>query len=466
MIKHILIIALSLLGLTNCTTPEMLNGAFGSAPPAAHPTDTSDPLFWQKNTTAIWDKLTHTALTQLQTELAQADNPINNAWLKLAVINKQYSNNTPELIRQLMLWRKENATHPANVLFPSDAALLNILNNATPKHIALLLPLQGQLGTQGQRVRDGFLSAYYESSLRNQQTVSFYDTSKNPNTAALYQLASNQGADIIIGPLAKDNVKNLLNQAAFPTPVIALNYTDGSLPTHFYEFGLSPLDEAQQMADRAWQSGYSHALIIAPQNEWGQRITKPLIARWQALNGKVSDTYFFMPTSHLSEGIASLLHVDQKEDRHKMAENNDKTYLEQQRRQDFDVIFMIAQPQTAREIVPLLKYYYADNIPVYASSSIYSGIPDPQKDSDLNGVYFCDIPWTLKNATNPLSKGDARHNRLYAVGLDSYLLSNNIPRLTDLPNFPIYAATGALTLSPKNKIYRRLPWTKMHDGHP
>ncbi|MCE3239284.1 MAG: lpoA [Gammaproteobacteria bacterium] len=465
MIKHIFIVALSLLGLTNCTTPEMLNGAFGSAPPTTRYTDTSDPVFWEKNTTAIWDKLTRTAFTQLQTELAQTDNPINSAWLRLAIINKQYSSNTPELINQLMRWRKENPSHPANILFPSDTDLSNIINNTAPKHIALLLPLHGQLGTQGQIVRDGFLNAYYESSLRNQQTVSFYDTSENP-TAALYQEASNQGADIIIGPLTKDNVQKLLKQTTFPIPVIALNYTDGSLPTHFYEFGLSPIDEAQQIADRAWQSGHSRALIIAPQNEWGQRITKPLIARWQALNGKVSDTYFFMPTSNLSEGIASLLQVDQKEDRHKMAENNDKAYLEQQRRQDFDVIFMIAQPQTAREIVPLLKYYYADNIPIYASSSIYSGIPDPQKDSDLNGVYFCDIPWTLKNATNPLSKGDASHNRLYAVGLDAYLLSNNLPRLTNLPHFPLYAATGALSLSPNNKIYRRLPWTQMHDGHP
>jgi len=331
-----------------------------------------------------------------------------------------------------------------------------------PKHIALLLPLQGPLSSQGQTVRDGFLNAYYESPLHNQQTISFYDTSKNSNTAALYQQALQEGADIIIGPLAKSNVQTLLKQGVFPITVIALNYTDGRLPSNFYEFGLSPIDEAQQMADRAQQTGHSHALIIAPQNEWGQRIAKPLIARWQALNGKISDTYFFTPNSNLSEGISSLLHVNEKEDHDKMQENNNKAYLELQRRQDFDVIFMIAQPETAREIVPLLKYYYAATIPIYASSAIYSGVPDPQKDSDLNGVYFCDIPWTLANT----NKDGAHHNRLYAVGLDAYLLSHTIPQLAYRPNVPVYAATGALTLSPAHKIYRQLPWTKMHDGYP
>ena len=37
-----------------------------------------------------------------------------------------------------------------------------------------------------------------------------------------------------------------------------------------------------------------------------------------------------------------------------------KLILEQQRRQDFDVIFLLTQPERAREIVPLLKYYYAE----------------------------------------------------------------------------------------------------------
>ncbi|HLB57220.1 MAG TPA: penicillin-binding protein activator, partial [Gammaproteobacteria bacterium] len=154
---------------------------------------------------------------------------------------------------------------------------------------------------------------------------------------------------------------------------------------------------------------------------------------------------------------ANLLHVNRKEDREKMQEDNTRASLEQQRRHDFDVIFLLAQPDKAREIVPLLKYYYADNVPIYSTSAIYSGSPAPQKDVDLNGVYFCDIPAVLLGRTG---------NRLFAVGQDAYLLSNQLPRLAKLPNFPLYGETGALTLTSKQQIYRRLPWTQMHAGHP
>lgn len=469
MIKYFFIIALCFVGLVSCSTSGLSNGAFGSSPPTTRHTDTqsllADPQFWQGSTANIWDKLTHTALPKLQTALSTTQNSTNRAWLQLAIINKQHSSNTPELIRQLMQWRKENSSHPANALFPDDTALTRLLNTPAPKHIALLLPLEGQLSTQGQVVREGFLSAYYESSLKNQQTVSFYDTNKNPNIVALYQQALQEGADIVVGPLSKEQVQMLLKQSAFSISTLALNYTDiyfGTLPTNFYEFGLSPVDEAQQVADKAWQAGQLHALVIAPQSDWGQRIAKPLIARWQALGGKVSDTYYFTDQANLSDGIANLLHINQKEDRSKMQENNNKDYLQQQRRQDFDVILLIAQPQAARAIVPLLKYYYAGDIPIYAPSTIYTGAPDPQLDSDLNGVHFCDIPWIFKDVAN----GDKHTNRLYAVGLDAYLLSNALPRLSALSNFPLYAATGALSLNSKNQIYRRLPWTQMHAGHP
>ncbi len=283
--------------------------------------------------------------------------------------------------------------------------------------------------------------------------------------SALYQQAIAQGADTIVGPLSKDQVSQLIKQGAFPAPTIALNYTEmgfGSLPTHFYEYGLSARDEAEQMAEKAWQMGRSHALLIAPQNEWGQRTTQPLIARYQALGGRITDTFYYTPSSNISQGIAALLHINTKADREKMQDDNNKITLAQQRRQDFDVIFIVAQPQMARQIVPTLKYYYADDVPVVASSAIYTGSPDPQKDADLNGVYFCDIPWVLK-ATHG---SDQQANRLYAVGIDSYTISNNISRLNLLTNFPIYGTTGALSLTAKHQIYRRLPWIQMHAGYP
>jgi hypothetical protein len=405
-------------------------------------------------------------LPKLQETLTSTDETSDaGAWLKLAIISKQYSTQTQNLVQQLISWRKNNPSHPGNALFPGNDVLARLLNVPPSHHIALLLPLTGPFSTQGKTVRDGFLSAYYASSDKNSQTLSFYDTNKNSSVPALYQQAMAEGADKIIGPLSKGNVQELLRQNHFAIPTLALNYTEtgfGSLPVNFYEFGLSATDETQQIAQKAWQTGRSRALIIAPQNDWGQRIARSLISPWQSLGGKITDTWYFTPQTNLTEGIANLLRVDTQKDRLNMQDNNNRPFLEQQRRQDFDVIFLIAQPAAAREIVPSLKYYYADNVPIFAASAMYSGTPDPQKDSDLNGVYFCDVPFILQ--THVVINNDDK--RLYAVGLDTYLLSNALLRLSTLPNFPLYGATGALTLTSKQQIYRRLLWIQMHDGHP
>ncbi len=459
------LVLLMLAVLCGCTTPQFMNESPAPQQGSDSQSLSDQPEFWKNSPSVIWDKVKRSPTNKLKSALNQTSDQTATGWIKLALISKQYSISSQMLSQQLMQWRKEYPNHPGNALFPDDSTLTALQNTPTPKKIVLLLPLNGSLSAQGQAVRDGFLNAYYESAQKSQQNVSFIDTNRNLNVSAYYQQALAQGADTIVGPLTKEQVAALVKQGNFTAPTIALNYTDigfGSLPTNFYEFGLSTQDEAGQMADKAWQMGRSRALVIAPQNEWGQRVTKPLISRFESLGGHITDSYYYTPSSNLSEGIAALLHIDTKEDQKKMHDENNKQTLEQQRRQDFDVIFIVAQPQVARQIVPMLKFYYVTKIPMIASSSVYTGTPDPQKDSDLDGVYFCDIPWVLKSHHS----SDQQVNRLYAVGIDSYTVSNNIPRLNQLPNFPIYGTTGALTLTSKHQIYRRLPWVQMHAGYP
>lgn len=463
--KNILIailIALSALTLSNCAnnTQSVSQSAFMSSNDAiATRADLSEEAFWQGNSNDIWYRLQHVQPAKLE---AAANNPDPNkaAWIKLAMISKRYNNDLHQLVPQLIAWRSEHHGHPGNDIFPSDSTLNNLINTPPAKHIALLLPLQGPMGPNGQAVRDGFLNAYYDSLAKThvQQTISFYDTSSNPNTAVIYQQALSQGADIVVGPLLKDDVETLQSAGGINVPTLALNYTDNSLPNNFYEFGLSQADEVQQVADKAWQSGRSRAIIIAPSNPWGDRVSKKLSSRWESLGGKISDTYNYSSHADFTKEIANLLHVvPATEDRKKQLQNN-TTAQEQIRRQDFDVIFLLSEPQTAREIVPLLRFNYAQNIPIYSTSVIYSGSPNPQKDTDLNGVIFADIPWVLQSAHNS--------NRLYAVGRDAYVISNGLQRMTNLPNFPLYAATGALTLNPNHQIFRRLPWAQIHNGQP
>lgn len=416
--------------------------------------------------TTDWNTLQHTSIAKLNTELLQSTDPVTNAWIRLALISKQYSNNHLPLIQQLKHWRAMNPDHPGNSLFPDDSTLSALEQTPPPQHIALLLPMQGQYGKQGQSIRDGFLSAYYASStkLSAEQTVAFYDTSNHP-ISEVYKQAITDGADIIVGPLTKAHVQTLAAQNDLKATILALNYTDNqTLPNNMYEFGLSSKDEAMQAAEAAHDAGLSNAIIIAANDEWGQRTSAALISEWKAFGGNITETYYFSSSSNLTQDIANLMHVDRKSDHLHMLEDNNKELLMGQRRQDFDVVFMISQPPEARAIVPLLNYYYASNVPIYSTSAIYSGAPMPQKDADLNGVNFCDIPWIVYDAGAHLAK-NLRYNRFYAVGRDAYLISLQLPRLQQLPNFPIYAGTGALSMGPEQQIYRRLSWATIHDGH-
>lgn len=410
-------------------------------------------------TLTTWNQLQHQPLIELQ----KNTDPTTVGWAKLAEINKKYSRDTPQLVQELKSWRQAYPDHPGNQLIPQDKTL-DAISATQPKHIALLLPLQGPQAKMGQAVRNGFMSAYYENhgKQNHAQQISFYDTSSTPDIRALYQKAIQDGADFIVGPLTKDKVQALA-KSDIKVPTLALNYTDpgwlSSTPRNFYEFGLSPHDEVQQIAEKAYETGSKEALIIAPNTPAGQHLIQTLTTEWQHQGGRIVDTLLVDAQTNFSTAIPALLHINPTADRSLMKAHNDKNILAEQRRQDFNVIFLLTEANTARQITPLLRYYYAGNVPIYSTSIINSGLADLQNDVDLNGISFVDIPWLVRMSH------DGSNSRLFAIGRDAYLLSENISRLTELPNFPIYGATGALNLTEQQQIYRHLPWTTIHDGH-
>lgn len=463
-----LTLLLSLIGIVSCSTisEQAISQPISKHGYASTKTSISkkpsETISLQGDSIAIWHKLQLLSLTKLRVKADETTNSTDAAWLKLAIISKQYSTNTTDLVTQLTAWRDTYPNHPGNSLFPENKTLTSLTSSQPKKHVALLLPLKGPLGPQGQAVRDGYLSAYYDALTDNnqEQMISFFDTSSS-NLTTLYQQAIAKGANVIIGPLSKPQVQQLSIHGTYPVTTLALNYTDqSSSDPHFFQFGLSQQDEAFQLAEKAFQAGKSNAIIISSKEVWSQNIVKTLSERWQAQGGKIVDTYQYSSRSHFTQDIAKLMGINPTEDRAQMDDDNTKNVLQKQRRQDFDVIFLIALPQQGRQLVPLLKYYYADNIPIYSTSVIYSGSPSPQKDADLNGVIFCDIPWVINKASR------SQHNRLYAVGRDAELLSNELQRLAILPHFPLQAATGSLSLNTKQQIYRQVQWTEMHAGHP
>lgn len=402
------------------------------------------------NVQSTWDKLQLVSTAKLAEMQTKTQDAQQIAWIQLAMITKQKNSSTGELAENLMTWRERYPAHAGNQLFPDNKTLNQLELSTPPTQIAVLLPQSGPYGASGQSVREGFLNAYYANLPHpGQQTVKFYDTAQTKNIAALYQQAIENGADFIIGPLVKENVQQLSGLPSLQTPTLALNYTNQSArPANLYEFGLLPEDEVGQLADRANVAGLSKAIVIAPQNAWGQRLISSFSTRWLTAGGHIQAVWYYSDKMKFDQEIARLL---------KVTAGNNKT-REKQRRQDFDVIFLFSQPREARLIVPFLRYYYAGDIPVYATASTYSGKTNPEKDADLKGVIVCDIPWNMRNAQESYTRATSS-DRLYAMGQDAYMLSQSWQRLQNLPHFPIYGRTGALRLSSERQIHRRLPCT-------
>ncbi len=340
-------------------------------------------------------------------------------------------------------------TTPIEPLIPFSNSIQQV------KKVALLLPLQGTLGNAGQAVRDGFITAYNSDNSANKPKLMVIDASSGSIQDA-YNKAIQADADIVVGPLLKNNVQTLIQADLISVPTLTLNYLDNNTqtPSKLYQFGLSPLDEARQATALARQNGGQNAVIIAPHDNWGQMLAHAYQDEWQALGGNiVNKLYFSNASGELNQQIRTLVNVN---------------------KQKFDVILLAASPQMARQIKPLLKFYNAGSVPVYATSLIYTGTPQPAFDNDLNGITFCDTPWTLTNdsVTNKLRQqislfwaANFKQNaRLYALGIDAYHLIKNLPQLTNQQT--ISGATGNLFLNNQHRIVRQLTCAKFNNGIP
>lgn len=420
----------------------------------------------EKNYRALWLNLAAMPASELNTLALEAeDNSAALGWINLALVSKHDYQNPHAMISAIMNWRRQFSNHPAASLIPLETAQSRLF--AAPRQMALLLPLSGPLAGPGGAIRDGFMAALEGDAKKDKAKVLFYDTNSN-DASFLYQKAVNDGAQFVVGPLLKNEVQKvaLLNH---PVPTVLLN--DLEYLKHkgnSYQFGLSPSIEARQVAVKARKAGLGHALIIAPAGEWGDDVAAAFAAEWQGNGGRIVDTLRYRSNDNLNTAIRDFLHITDSELRKKQLQKllQQNIAAVPRRRQDFDMIFLLAYPGKARQIMPLLKYYYAGDIPVYATSSVYAGHLNPLKDRDLNGIIFCDMPWVFthhmgnKNWPEWLNS----YNRLYALGMDSYALSKQLNQLQFFPALGIKDKSGVLYLNPDGKISRILAWGQFKQG--
>lgn len=429
----------------------------------------------EKNQEAIWQTLMTLPLEQLEQLSHSEKDPLLLGWYSLAALSKNNQTDLERQLEQVDRWIATWAEHPASLRLPNDLQLLRQLVQERPVQIALLLPFQGKWGKASQAIRDGFFAAYYDALNRQNTTpqVKLYDTS-NADINTLYNQAVTEGAQVIIGPLDKENVTALSQREALPVPTLALNTvesTSGSA-VELYQFGLSIEDEARQTARRAWLEGHRQAMILAPSSALGDRGVEAFTQQWQELGGLIVDSRRYTDQKSFSQVVKTGLHVQNSHDRAKQLRRRfgHRLEFEPRRRQDIDLLFLIANPSDGRQIKPTLAFHYAGDIPVYATSHIYTGMEDRKSDRDLNGIKFSTLPWFFDNSgsekkvISQYSKPAAIYHSLYAMGVDTYRLYPRLKQLVQVPGSRFYGATGALRLTADSRIEREQVWAQIRAG--
>lgn len=424
----------------------------------------------------IWQALAMLPTAQLQSLASTAVNYEIQGWYELALIGRAWTDDFDQQLIELRSWRTSWARHPASRIPPREMELAETLARERPQQIALLLPLTTPPGII---VRDAFMSAYYNLQELGGQvpTVRFYDTGNSNDVRELHQRARAEGAQMIIGPLLKQQVAILQSEPDLGVPTLALNNVEGLIPAspQLYQFALAPEDEARQLARRAWADGHRRAAILSPLDEAGNdfyvRKRESFVSEWQMLGGRIvtQDIY----RDNYTGTITDLLELDASTARMEEIRRliGRPVVFTQRRRQDIDFIYLISQPGPARQIVPSLAYLYAGDIPVYASQDVYSGVPRPMEDRDLEGVYFADSPWLLGSTASNAARTrelfpmtNAQNLRLQAFGMDAFRLYPRLRLLESSPNAQMPGASGVLRLGPNRNIERELSWATITQG--
>ena len=434
------------------------------------------------NNKKIWAALSSMSTEQLNNErqIKQRNNKaIIDGWLDLANVMRSGQQHIGKLENDLLDWGTRHPAHPANGTFLTSLVDNYQADISDQKRIAVLLPMQGDLSTVTATIKNGILSAYYgDTTSPTKPVLNFLDTSDEDMVfMQLYQRAIDDGATHIIGPLDKIKINQLTQQRELDIPVLTLNQSENMTKhtDNLFQFGLSPEDEARQVAELAIMQNKLRAAVFFPDSDWGKRLNKAFTEHYEHLGGTVlASSDYATDTNDYRRPIRALFNLDQSDIRRRKVEDTIgmRTQSEPQRRMDIDMIFLAATHRSARSIMPAFKFHHAGDLPVYATSHVYTGKINRELDRDLNGLIFCDLPWVLQNDSE-LEKTFARNwpqqgalTRLYALGIDAYHLIYNLEYLQNRDYAYYNGQTGNIQLDEYNRITRKLLWAKFERGVP
>ncbi len=396
-------------------------------------------------------------------------------WATLTRLTRLYGDKPNTFNTKLSQWKVQYGSIPV----PTEVSATT--SGIMPRtKITVLLPLTGTYAEQGMVIQQGILASYFKQTNRV-VSFQFVDTAKE-NSEAIVEYANN--SDVVIGPLLKDKVAELVPLINSQVPVLALNQVnsttalDDSFDNRFY-FALRVEDEAQQLAQLIYDKGFNEPLVVASGGSTSARMLTAFQAEWK---NKYDDTANNVPRiiryhdrKSMRKNLSGALDIDQSKQRIKHIESivTGKVHSIARNRQDIDAIVLFASAQDTTLLNPIVEASvspFSEQIPVFGGSRNTPSYIEKDSLRDLRNLHIVDIPWfiqqtkyrTLWKETRLLfPKRRDGLMRLYALGFDAFNLLFEMRHLRRHPNYTKSYLTGSLSISTEGVIKRRLSLGKI-----
>lgn len=373
----------------------------------------------QQNTDTIWQMLTAMQQTQVDTIKPAASENILQGWL---VLRRVWSDNrgTPDRLKAgVSTWQNRWPQHPAARMLP--VALINEMNfhPSSLRKIALLLPRSGPAARFGYAIQQGFEAEKRVAPLAFDppSEVMSYDTVAKP-VAQLLSQAQKDGATLVVGPLLKNHVEELLSSNT-TLNVLALNLPEKPLNRdNVCYFALSPEDEARNAARHIHGQGKHYPLLLLPGSEISGRVARAFADEWSKQNDGVVLEQRFGSLVKLKAGVKNGITLTGSP---VVASHDSNGSF---RRGRIDAVYIIATPEEMGYLKPMIaeRNGSQSSAMLYASSRSISGTRGLDYRLDMEGLQFSDIPVLansnpgLKQLALNVTGNDYFLTRLFAMG--------------------------------------------------
>lgn len=323
-------------------------------------------------------------------------------------------------------------------------------NSVPARRACLILPLQSDsFAKLAEPVRDGFLAARSNDG-EGAISVQVYGTGDAQEDAlTAYRQALADECSAVVGPLTRNAVTALAKSELVAVPTLALNMpeTDATeWPKQLYAFGIQVEAEARQAARYAYGEGKRRAMTVSAPTPLSKRMEQSFVEEWNALGGVVAGDVALPAGKQIYPGLREEIAAGQP-----------------------DLVFLALDGRRARQARP----YIGNGMPVYATSQVYGSRDGVQRNVDLNGVRFVDMPWLLQPDhpavmvyTRPEGVHTLDMERMYALGIDAYRIVNILLSTAFKDGAVLDGVTGRVTLGANRLFTRALPLAEFKQGEP